>query len=420
MLAVNAAAKGGVLRFFLIYFLAASIVLSQEQSPPAARPGIFGEIDELLRELEKITGLKSLRKVPSDTISKENLKKFLEERIQEAVKPEEIRAEQIALQMLGFVPAEFDLKKMTIDLLTEQAAAFYDYKKKRLFLLDSNASSLQRPILVHELAHALADQHFDLEKYLLKGKSDDAALARMAVMEGQATWLMSEYVLSQLGASLKRTPEMAEWMNRLSGSSGGLYPVFDSAPLYLRETLMFPYTKGVLFQNAVIAKMGDAGFAEVFRNPPASSQQILHPQKYFDRERPVSVEPPQVKLRGYTRLIEGTFGELDHEILFRQYGDEATPPLAERWRGGVYRILENKKQNHRILLYASEWIDTRAAAAAFLTWRKAMQKKWRRFEVSTESSTELSGRCDWGIFRLQLFDRRVTSVEGLPERPRRN
>jgi hypothetical protein len=399
------------LRYFLVAFLAACALAPTH----AEEPAIFKEIDELVADLERFTGLKALRKVPSDTISKEGLKQFLEERIKEAVKPEEVRAEEIALKKLGLAPKDFDLRKMTVDLLTEQAAAFYDYKKKKLFLLDNNASAMQRPILVHELGHALADQHFDLEKYLLKGKNDDAALARMAVMEGQATWLMSEYVMSKMGTSLKKAPDMAEWMNRMTGSSGGMYPVFDSAPLYLRETLMFPYTKGLLFQNAVIVKHGDAGFAEVFRNPPASSQHILHPEKYFAKVQPFKTELPKVKLKGYAALAEGTFGELDHDILLRQYTDEATAKLSVKWRGGQYRVLEDKKRERQVLLYVSEWEDPADAAKLFSAWRSILRKKWKRFEVSSESAAEVTGRGDDGRFRLQLAGTRVTSVEGLPE-----
>ncbi|MBL8232973.1 MAG: hypothetical protein JNL98_31025 [Bryobacterales bacterium] len=396
--------------FLTVWFAAGALFAAQPE-----QPAIFREIGELIASLEKFTGLKARKKVPSDTITKEGLKAFLEERIKEAVKPEEIRAEEIALKKLGLVPANFDLRKMTVDLLAEQAAAFYDYKKKKLVLLDTNASAMQRPILVHELAHALADQHFDLEKYLLKGKSDDAAIARMAVMEGQATWLMSEYVLSQMGSSLKRAPDMAEWMNRMSGSSGGMYPVFDSAPLYLRETLMFPYTKGLLFQNAVIVKTGDAGFAEVFKNPPASSQHILHPEKYFAKQMPAKTELPKVKLKGYSPLVEGTFGELDHEILFRQYAGDAEARIAEQWHGGQYRVLENKKKDHHVLLYVSEWSDAAAAAKVFEAWRTVMQKKWKRFEVRTGTAAEVTGIGDDGAFRLQLAGARVTSVEGLPD-----
>jgi hypothetical protein len=116
--------------------------------------------------------------VQYDTIDKTHLKQFLEDRIREEVKPEEIRSEELALKKFGFVPQDFDLKKTTVDLMTEQAAAFYDYRKKKLFLLDDSATPEQNTVLAHELAHALADQHFHLERYLRHGKSDDSSLAR--------------------------------------------------------------------------------------------------------------------------------------------------------------------------------------------------------------------------------------------------
>lgn len=402
------------MRYSLITILATSLAFAAQEEKPA----IFKEIDELVADLVKITGLKALKKVESDTITKDGLKQFLEERIKEAVKPEDIRAEEIALKKLGLAPADFDLRKMTVDLLTEQAAAFYDYRKKKLFILDTNATMMQRPILVHELSHALADQHFNLEKFLLNGKSDDSGLARMAVMEGQATWLMSEYIMSKMGTSLKKSPDMAEWMNKMSsGSSGGMYPVFDSAPMYLRESLMFPYSKGLLFQNEVIRKLGDPGFSEVFRNPPSSSQQILHPEKYFAKVLPSKPELPKVKLKGYTDLVDGNLGEFDHDILLRQHVDEKTAELATKWRGSQYRVLENKKTNRHVLLYASEWADAEAAKEMFAAYRKVMKSKWKKFEVATDTASLITGACDDGHFKAERNGTRVLSVEGLEQKP---
>src|SRR5581483_2859730 len=126
-------------------------------------------------------------------------------------------------------------------------------------------------------------------------KSDDGATARLAIMEGQATWLMSEYLARKLGQSLKNSPSLVRMMSALSDSSGQ-YPVFDNAPLYLRQTLIFPYTKGMLFQQAVIERDGDEGFAEVFRRAAASTQQILHPEKYFQGVQPVTPPLPDPKL----------------------------------------------------------------------------------------------------------------------------
>jgi len=375
---------------------------------------LFEEIDEILTQLTKITGWKAPKKIDSDTITKTGLKSFLEERMKEIVKPEEIRAEEIALKKLGLVNPDFDLKKTTVDLLAEQAAAFYDYRKKKLFILDTNATITQKPVLVHELAHALADTHVNLEKYIFRGKNDDGALARQAVMEGQATWLMSEYLMARMGTSLRNAPEMAEAMNRMTGSSSGMFPVFDSAPLYLRESLMFPYTKGFLFQQAVIVKMGQAGFTEVYKNPPASTQQIIHPEKYLAKVQPLKPLLPKFEVKGYDELVDGSLGEFDHDVLFRQYGSEEDGKFAAKWRGAQFRVLENKKDKRTALLYVSEWEDPLGAKEAFRLYQRVLKGKWKKFEVTSSSETSIDGVGDDGAFKLRLEGTRVSSVEGLP------
>src|SRR5208283_3861843 len=109
--------------------------------------------------------------------------------------------------------------------LTEQAAAFYDFHKKKLFVIDSRNGLDERSALVHELAHALADQHFHLARFMGHGsQNDDSALARLAVMEGQATWLMSEYLARRTGRSLKNSPELVKAMSDMNGASSGQFP----------------------------------------------------------------------------------------------------------------------------------------------------------------------------------------------------
>ena len=89
-----------------------------------------------------------------------------------------------------------------------------------------------------------------LSAYLDGRSDDDGALARMAVMEGQATWLMSEVAMQKTGRSLKDSPAMVEAMSRMMAGTPGQYPVFDQAPLYIRESLIFPYASGMRFQQA--------------------------------------------------------------------------------------------------------------------------------------------------------------------------
>jgi hypothetical protein len=126
------------------------------------------------------------------------------------------------------VPPDFDLAKNTVELLTEQAAAFYDYDRKKLFITDTTSSETQEPVLSHEIAHAIADQNYNLAKYIKAGrKSDDGATARLAVMEGQATWLMSELLARKMGQSLKDSPALLAMMSGATEGGAGQYPVFD-------------------------------------------------------------------------------------------------------------------------------------------------------------------------------------------------
>ena len=403
----------------LVCLLAAALRVAG--APPAAArlPDLAAEIEGMTAELTRISGLRLLDKVRYEQISREEVARLLEERVQESLKPEELRVEELALKRFGFVPADFDLKKITLEVLSEQAAAFYDFKKKKLFLVEAESELTQRSALVHELAHVLADQHFHLERFIEGARQDDdRTLARLATMEGQATWLMYEYLAQQTGQSLKRSPALVKTMSQMTEISAAEYPALKRAPLYLRETLLFPYTQGLLFQQAVVEKLGQAAFAEVFRRPPASSQQILHPEKYLAGVKPLPCSPPApADRRNYRTLADGSIGELDHAILLRQYvTGEAAQAVAPAWRGGSYQLLEQKGGQRVVLAYASQWGTPAAAQHFFRHYRQVLQGKWKRFEAGTESAASLEGRGDDGYFLLRRTGSKVTSLEGL-ERP---
>src|ERR1051326_6329833 len=169
----------------------AGSAFAQEQ--PGAH-AVCDQVPAIARQLTEISGFQLKHPVPCAYITKEEVNGFLKKRVKEAASPDEIRAEELTLKKFGLVPPDFDLAKSTVDLLTEQAAAFYDFDKKKLFVTDTTPSDTQEPVLAHELSHALADQNYNLARFIKKGrKSDDGSTARLAVMEGQATWLMSEY-----------------------------------------------------------------------------------------------------------------------------------------------------------------------------------------------------------------------------------
>jgi hypothetical protein len=402
------------LGLLLAVALAACALPASAESARASE--LCGQAAGIATELATISGMKLHHPVPCDLITKEQVNEFLKKRVKEATTPDEIRAEELTLKKFGFVPADFNLEKTTIDLLTEQAAAFYDYDKKKLFVTETTSTETQAPVLAHELSHAIADQNFNLGKFIRQGrKSDDGATARLAIMEGQATWLMSEYLARKLGQSLKNSPSLVKMMSALADSAGQ-YPVFDSAPLYLRQTLVFPYTKGMLFQQAIIQRDGEEGFAEVFRRPPNSTQQILHPEKYFQAAIPASPALPDPKLpRGFKSLVGGTMGELDHELLMEQFAGKTTADeIGPHWSGSIFELRENKKEARIVLLYSVQWDSAEVAHRYFDTYRQVLAKKWKRMNVTAEAADSVTGTSDDGRFELRCAGNVVTSMEGLP------
>ena len=403
----------------LLYAAAASAQpgpASQGQAGVQSKPGLCQEVDTIAGELTQISGMRLHHSVPCDFITKAKINDFLNKRIKDETKPDEIRAEELTLKKFGLVPPDFNLAKTTVDLLTEQAAAFYDYDRKKLFITETTSAEPQEPVLAHELSHALADQNFNLGKFIRQGrKSDDGSTARLAVMEGQATWLMSEYLARHNGQSLKTSPDLVAAMSSVSDSGGSQYPVFDKAPLYLRLSLVFPYTKGMLFQNAVVERDGTAAFAEVFRRPPQSTQQIIHPAEYFENRKPSDPTLPDPHLKGYKGLVGGSLGELEHGILLEQYnGKEEAAALAPHWRGCNFALLENKKAGRVVLVYASQWDSDESAQQFFTAYRDLLRKKWKQMAVTSESAGALSGSGDDGRFELRRQGSVVTSMEGLP------
>ena len=376
------------------------------------------EINSVLKELSSITGFHIRKELPFALITRDQVNVYLKEQIRQSVKPDEIAAEQATLKKFGFVPAYFDLKQNTIDLLTEQAAAFYDYHRRKLFISDWATENMRDVALIHELGHALADQNFSIGKFLGKASDDgDASLAREAVVEGQASWLMVETGARRAGRSLADPGAARELLETASGSDDGGYPVFSNAPLYIRRTLLFPYEDGERFQQAVFLHDGQAGFARVFTQPPVSSAQIIHPDRYFAKTAPSDPELPK-PIKGAKPYIAGSLSELETGILLEQYaGTKIAVQLAPKLKGANYRLDEIRRERRRMLIFASEWDGAAEAGQFFDAYRKVLRTKWKTVEVSAETGTRFAGKSDDGYFDVVREGARVVSREGFARPP---
>ncbi len=233
------------------------------------------------------------------------------------------------LKKFGLLPRDFDLQTFLVALLREQVAGYYDIKTKTVNLLDWIDSEQQRPVLAHELTHALQDQSFGLEKWMKVGdtdlndkkettaadiENDEISEARQAVVEGQAMVVLVDYLLAPTDQSIITSPQIADALKEgmLVGSDDS--PEFKDAPIFLKEELTFPYRYGLDFETELLRTGGkEKAFASAFANPPRTTRQIMEPKTYFSGEQlePMRLPDFQRDFKNYERFDVGAIGEFD-------------------------------------------------------------------------------------------------------------
>src|SRR6266478_8260754 len=143
---------------------------SSHQSPQAnttsaRNAALIAATGEVLKETSELRQLAILRPVQSSTQSRAEIERMLIKNLDEETTPEQIHATEITLKKLGLVQADFQYRALMLRLLTEQVAGYYDPKAQQFHLADWIDLDGQKPIMAHELTHALQDQHFNLRRF---------------------------------------------------------------------------------------------------------------------------------------------------------------------------------------------------------------------------------------------------------------
>lgn len=272
-------------------------------------PALAAEIDGVIAQVPAIRQLSADAIVPYEFISREQFEHDLIELAFEEV-PEETRAaEERLLKRLDLLPDDADLDQLLIDLYGGQVAAFYRPDNGRFYIIqrDQPFGPADKIIVAHEYTHALQDQHFDLEGTRITDPAEgDAALGQLAVIEGDATKTM------QLWAEQNLSPD--EMFQVLLESLGQLDdPTLANLPPVLRRQLEFPYSEGFSFVNELYANGGYEAINGAIQDPPSSTEQILHFDKYLANEAPVDVTLPDLSVtlgEGWQGVYRQTLGEL--------------------------------------------------------------------------------------------------------------
>jgi hypothetical protein len=370
-------------------------LLAREQQDDASATG--AQRSAIERTVGQLRSLDFLHPVVYKQIPRSDLPALLRQKLAQQVPDQELTSDGIALAALGLLPAGLDLKTTYLDLLGEQIGAFYDQHTQELFTFSgqSLANAQNRVILAHELTHALEDQHFSLARLPLEAQhNDDRVLAATALVEGDATLVMNQFMLGEMSAAVLR--------DTLSSALTTDVRKLGAAPRFLRETLLFPYLRGQEFCQALYLDGGWDALADAFRHPPSSTAEILHPALFMARPRvpPVVIEFPQTAVLGQQPLADNVLGEFGLRQLFARWLPVATAgdDAAAGWRGDRYLVYGNAQAT------AYVWRIACADAAAAAKLGAALHAT---LAARCHLAESVSGASRGEIFSVELAERRI-------------
>jgi hypothetical protein len=334
-----------------------------------------------------VGGIPFQRHVPIAFMGRAELVEYLREVLDSDYPPAQADADERLLQALDLLGPEVDLRTLRARVLQDNVVGFYDERpgRQQLFAVSEEEAftPMNQIVLVHELRHALQDQYEPLHWQLPEevGDFDDRRLAWMSLLEGDATLVMERFVLGRLGALGLGLPGGLADQSYSDMAVPGLADV-PGAPPVIRDQLVMPYLVGRDLARAIEARGGAEAMREAWRRPPSSTEQVLHPDKFFNSEPPLVVTPRRAPPGG--RLpSQGVVGEL----LIRTLVEEANPaPAAAGWGGDAWRLWD--VGGRTVLTWKSAW-DAVSDAAEF---EDALCRRFARRQGSE------GRRGSWAVF----------------------
>lgn len=371
----------------------------------------------VLQETSGIRQLSILRPVRSGAQSRTEIERMIIKNLDEQSTPAELHATELALKKQGLAPSDFQYRRFLVNLLTEQVAGYYDPKVQCFYLADWIELEGQKPVMAHELTHALQDQHFNLRRFEKWPKGDsDAELAAHSLIEGDATLAMMLY--------MARNPLVALAFMRSLSASGMSSDQFKQAPRALRESLLFPYDQGFEWANRVHKRGGWKLVSDSYAKLPQSTEQILHPEKYFSYESPFKITLPDVRNQlgtNWKRIDYDVNGEWSFYLILDQFlqAPGESRRAAAGWAGDRYALYEGTTSGDVLLTELTAWDTDKDAREFFDAYAKRTAQRYpdaRELESTSEKERNLrhSWQTSEGPVILELRGSRVLIVEGVP------
>lgn len=368
-------------------------------------PSLQEQVNQIQTEIEAIREARFKDPVQAQTQAPEAFNAYLEQQLSQLYSDEDLSQTATIVQALGLYrgPKIEDLKALAQKTWSTQAAAYYAPEKNGFFVLMQDLpETLLGVTYAHELYHAFQDQYFDLDAFYrqqINQLNEDELYARQAVVEGEATLVMNLWLLKQYLGQIPPEPLVTQTIamqssldtqellasltaSEQAGSLGEAAQAAEEIPAFILEPLLGSYIKGMGFVYEVYRQGGWAQVETLYDNPPVSTEQVLHPQKWFQNERPVALEWPDLEasplFRDWTLLGTETLGEVQWRIVFAEHGLEREGiAAAAGWGGDTYAVFQNPKDEADLLvLLATAW-DSEAEAEEFVaTYERLLAVKY--------------------------------------------
>ncbi len=319
----------------------------------ATRAAPKTEFDRIAQDVAKIRGLEIREDIREDYLTREQLRERLRKQLDEEYKPADAMADQRVLSAFGLIPTDLDLRALYLDLYTEQIAGFYDTETEDMYVISTGKqlNALGELTYAHEVTHALQDQHYDLDRLSkpYENENDDTLLAITSLIEGDAVALQNGYLISK-PALIGRIQDAFEEEQVSSEKLG-------NAPPIISESLLFPYDAGARFVTSLRRNGAWQAVDAAYKDPPKSTEQILHPEKYTDRDDPTAVTVPDLGAAlgdGWAKLETNLFGEFQTRVLLEgQLDDAVARDAAEGWDGDQF-VLWGKGEED-VVVWQTVW-----------------------------------------------------------------
>ncbi|MFQ5902924.1 MAG: hypothetical protein ACE5JO_04465 [Candidatus Binatia bacterium] len=408
-----------------LLFLFSSCAETDLQPVPTPPPLSFKELKE---KVSRIRGLPFQHEVTLETKSTEEIQALLEKSLFEEHSNESLAQVARVYTRLGLLPEATDLSKALVDLHLFQQGVHYDSLRKKIILPQEplkpylaflrspwSANSITKQLLLtHALTHALQEQHFHWEEKIKDRDTEDRGLALRALAKGDAVLVGLAHLMGDPNENKQKILDGIQGLIRLAAQIDEELP---HLPELLRQKAAFQYLQGSQFVMWAYSLKGWEGVNRLFAHPPISTEQLLHPEKYYEkRDDPVRITPwGLIRQLGRQKIMDETLGEFLIRILLRNtLSEEEAAQAAAGWAGDS--LLAFQQGEELILGWVTAWDDREEALEFYRGYRRALEERYEIFlEPTPASATTLitALQSDHPLL-LQIRGNFVFFLDGIP------